>query len=339
MRFWSLDDDSIILDYKDDNHDELCERCLSENIKGICHRGRYANRVEAGASKLIFCHDKNTTAKQAKYIAKLTVTSLNKLVKIAKDVSSSLNEVEAIAYHNAKKMNASIGQKVDQIIDLETLNSTNDKLGLIKDLIENEPEKVARNVMFIRKTVQQIESEYNLIDSNNIDELLDDSQLTSVKIHKLLVGACYFYREECDAVGVKVFVSPTDAEVKVDYGIAKSAFGQVFSNISKYAKPHSKIQVNTRHLENFIDVCFEMESLYFEPAEVESMGRLNVRGVRAIKANRYSKSSSGIGLYAIRKFMHMHGGYYKMVSDKSTQYKSSGLRYSSNRISLGFPVR
>lgn len=333
MRFWIRCNGIIEFSYNDDTDIEVCERCLNEMIIGKCFKSRYAVRNDKNDSEYIYCHDQKTVAKQAKHISKITTASFSTITMAARKRSRDLNAVQSIAYHNAKKMNASIGQKIDRIVALESYTREANKLEIIKSEILKSPEIVAREILGVRKTVEQIEAEYNLIETLELSEPYSQSDLTLIKVHKLLVLGFYLNQEEFSKKKVHVNISETDLAIKVDYGVAKSAISQVFNNAAKYCKPNSEIEVIVKNSDEYINIEFSMTSLFFSADESEKLTDLGIRGDQTEDI-----AGEGIGLYAVRHFMAKHNGYYRMVSNEHTQLKSADKTYSYNVLTLDFPI-
>jgi len=331
MRFWVRCDDRIEFNYRDELDKEICERCLDEVIVGKCLKLRYAVRNSKNGVEYIYCHDKNTVAKRAKHISKITTEAFTTITRAAKERSKDINAIQTIAYHNAKKMNASIGQKIDKLIPYEEYNREEDKINVIKEEIKASPEIVAREILSVRKTVEQIEAEYNLIEVLDLSEPFSETDLTLTKAHKLLVLGYYFYQEEFSKKRIYVKISETDLAIKVDYGVAKSAIGQIFNNAMKYCKPETTLNVHVNDTGEHVEIIFTMTSLYFDKIEANKFSELGARGLQAKDI-----VGEGVGLYAVHHFMRMHNGYLNMKSNRSTSFKSGDKTYSENIFVLGF---
>ena len=331
MRFWVRYNGRIEFEYRGIGDTEICERCLDEEITGKCQKARYAVRNHKNQSEYIYCHEKQTPGKQAKHISKITTEAFPEIRKAAADASKEQNEIKIIAYHNAKKMNASIGHKISKIIPGDSFTKADNKIEIIASEIKKSPDLAAREILSILKTVEQIEAEYNLIEVLDSDEPFDDSDLTTIKVHKLLVLGFYLYEEEFRRKRVYVDINHTDISIKVDYGVAKSAIGQIFNNAVKYCKPDSKVNINAIDIGNYIEINFSMTSLYFNDEETKTLMNLGTRGHQTEDIN-----GEGIGLYAVFSYMKKHKGYFKMDSNPSTRFKSGNKTYSENLFTLGF---
>ena len=331
MRFWIRCNNRIEFEYREEIDNEVCERCLAEEIRGKCQKSRYAVKASKNDSEFIFCFDKNVVSKQAKHIAKITLEAFPLITKAARERNRDLNKIQTIAYHNAKKMNASIGQKIDKLIPYEEYSREEDKINVIKAAIQSTPDSVAREILGVRKTVEQIEAEYNLIEVLDLSEPFSENDLTLIRAHKVLVLGYYFYQEEFSKKRIFVKISETDLAIKVDYGVAKSAIGQIFNNALKYCKPETPLYVNVNDVNDYIELQFQMTSLYFDESECSKFTELGARGNQVKDI-----AGEGVGLYAVYHFMRMHNGYFKMSSNKNTSFRSGDKTYSENTFILGF---
>src|SRR5690554_3396266 len=229
--------------YQDEGDNEICERCLQEEIKGKCFKSRYALRKAKDNIEYIFCFERKVVAKQALHTANITLKSFNRLFKIANAKSKQVNKIQQIAYHNAKKMNAAIGQKIDVFLNGYEGYQNHSEIEKIKSAVINNPDLVSKNIFSVRKTVQQIESEYNLIEITDLSEPFNEKDLTKYKVHKLILKGSLFHEVELKNRDIYVDISPSDLSVKLDYGVANSIICQIFDNAQKYCKPSTIIKV------------------------------------------------------------------------------------------------
>lgn len=332
MRFWIKGEgDRIDFSYVEEGDRESCEECLTKDIRGKCHKGRYACRGSNSGSQFIFCHDKNVVGKQAKHISRITTQAFPSLAQAAKKKGEMVNRIETIAYHNAKKMNASIGQKIDRFFPDLGRSSYEQKREVFEKKISESPSRFAREIIGVRKIVEQVEAEYNLIDVLDLDQPFRKADLTYLKVHKLVVLGFYLYQEDLVDNKIYVDVSESDVSVKVDYGVAKSAIGQIFNNAVKYCKRDTKLSVDISESDDFVEISFQMTSLHFENEDVGSLMSLGGRGNEAVH-----QPGDGTGLFAVNQFMRMHHGYFKMHSNSATCFRSDGKQYSENSFVLGF---
>lgn len=329
MRFWIRTKDSIEFQFADDEDKETCDLCLIEEISGRCKKGRYAARNSKGDVDFIYCHERSTVAKQAKHISKITTASFDTITRACQRRSDEVNELRTIAYHNAQKMNASIGQKLDKVIP--DLSQPGDRISRIASEIEKNSIAAAKDILSVRKGVEQIEAEYNLVEVLDSREPFADNELMTVRAHKLLVSSFYLHADEFTAQKVYVDIQDTDISLRVDYGVAKSAISQIFSNAVKYCRPNSDIIVSLQVISEYVEISFTMESLKISNEDSTRIVELWGRGSQAPK-----KNGTGIGLYAVRRYMWMHKGYLAIDNGEKIHSTVNQREYTTNTFRLGF---
>jgi hypothetical protein len=310
MKYW-VKSKIGLLDYRDEDDDEECSNCLVDNFIGRCKKERLCVRRDAAdKDNIIFCFEKNMPTKQAAHIAKITTSTHPKVMKLALRANGSIHDIETVAYHNAKKLNASIGQKLAQLNLKDKGNQ--------------------QTILTLRKIVEQIEGEYNFVDILSDPGEISIKEMTEIKVHKLIVGEVYLYQVELNKRNIRVEVADTELEICVEYGISRSSIGQVLNNIIKYCRHESIVDVSVTKNGDFVDIKFEMVSQFFTNSDVSRLKKLYERGREVLN------NGEGIGLYAIDLFQKKHGGYLKMKSDEESIFMFRGIQYSRNTVTLGF---
>ncbi|MEZ5493683.1 MAG: hypothetical protein R3E61_03590 [Pseudomonadales bacterium] len=299
-----------------------------EEISGICHKKRYAYRKEKEDNIYIFCHEENSVSKQVKWVSGICVEGYLKAELIAKSFKSDLNDFEAIALHNVRKHTASLGQKIGNIIGEDGLSSAQDKLGHIKNSVKSNINSVAKELLTSRKLLEQMEFDFIMIESLTTKIGLQD--LTAHKAHHLVKMAYYLHEEEI-LKKHRVNIATYDGKILCDFGSARSAISQIFSNAIKYCKNNEQINVVFVEDGDFVSICFEMVSLYFSSAEAVNLTQKGYRGI-----NTKNIDGKGIGLYAVSHFMEMNHGYMDISSSEATKFHSGENHYSTNRFVLSF---
>lgn len=332
MKFWILRDGQISYTYKDDGDKQSCTKCITEYESGFCSKKRFADKISKDDETYIFCHDENVVKGTAKHISKITAASFSSIYNASKKKRADLTEIEIIAYHNAKKMNAQIGQKINKIISDNELASTKNKIDFIERKIKKDARSVAREILSARKIVQQIETEYNLIEILDMNQPFRDDDLTKIKAHQLLVSAFYLYEEDFSEKGITVKINPTQVELLVDFGVAKSAIGEIFQNSIKYCKKKTSIDISVTTDDVYSHLTFRMTSLHFSN---EEQSRLTLKSFRGSQAQEIQ--GSGIGLFAVNAYMNLHKGKLSFHSSESTKHYYKNGYYSENTFTLSFP--
>lgn len=335
MRFWTRDKfDNITFYYKDKNDDEACELCIIETVEGRCRRERYAYRKEEQNQLFVFCHDSDTVSKQAKMTSRIAIKGYLDAFKIVDTIKSDLNDMEAIALHNARRYSTGIGLKVNRIAAEDELAASKDKISFIENKIKANPREAAREYLSIIKSINQIDYEYNVLDSYRKQKFIE-SDFTRHKAHTLVLMSFYLFEE--DFITKKIFfdIEKTfKGHIYADFATARSAIGQILSNSLKYCKPESNLYVKFKPNGTFLSVSFEMTSRYFSNSEKH---KFTIKGYRGNNAK--DTDGQGVGLYAAQKMMELNGGTLEMNSHENTAFESQGHRYSQNEFTLTFRTR
>jgi signal transduction histidine kinase len=301
------------------------------NFNGQCNQDRYAYNIQRTDHVFSFCYEKNVPSKQVKFLSKIACRGYEEAFKIQKAVQNDFASFESIALHNVRKLTAAIGQKVDSIASEEDVYKSDDRIGCFRKNIENNVNQTARELLSIRKSVNQIEFEYNAIDAYRSTDVMKDSWFTEHRAHTIVVMTFYMYEQDFREKRIRLDVEKYNGCVNVDFSMARSSISQILNNAVKYCKPQSNITVNFVEDEKFVSIKFEMESLYFTNVESKSFALKGKRG-----SNSVGIPGDGIGLFTAALMMEHNGGKLIINSNENTRYQSSGKSYSTNEFTLVF---
>ncbi len=332
MKFWVKNKDGLcVYSYSDDTDMHICERCMTGNFNGQCSQNRYAYNVQRNEIIYSFCYEKNVPSKQVKFLAKIACRGYEEAFKIQKSLQNDFASFESIALHNVRKLTAAIGQKVDSIASEVEVYKSEDKIGYFKKKIDLNSTQAAKELLSIRKSVNQIEFEYNAIDAYRSTDVMKESWFTEHKAFTIVVMTFYMYEQNFKEKRLWLDVDKYNGYVNVDFSMARSSISQILSNAVKYCKPESRIIVSFVEEEKFVFIKFEMESLYFSNDESKYFALKGKRG-----ANSTGIPGEGIGLFAASLMMQHNGGKLLINSNENTRYQSDGKIYSTNEFTLIF---
>lgn len=332
MKLWVLDKQgNCLFNYKDGNDSEVCERCLTAVLEGECARSRYAIHKSTELNEFRFCFDRSIKGKQARFISKLAVHGYSDVLRVSHALQEDIRSLEGIVLHNVRKLTAGIGQKIDGIASEELAAKEIDKIAFFEKCIDQRKRHVARELLSIRKSINQIEFEYNSLDSYKKQGKGNDSWFTSHKAHTLVVMTYYMYEPEFKERRLHLDTDEYYGEVLVDFSMARSAISQVLSNAIKYCKPDSTVGVKFKDEGLTTHVLIEMTSLYFDNNEVP---KFTIKGYRG--KNSVGIDGQGLGLFAAALMMSLNQGTLEMRSNESTKFESEGKLYSQNEFELIF---
>lgn len=336
MKFWIKDiNGNILYKYAEGGDTSDCEVCLNAYKQGVCKHGRYANTKTSNDLSYIFCHNKNTIGKQAKYISNIVVDAHAKALTHNNHVISLIKNYESIALHNAKKITSDIGLKINRLISEEELSRSQDKISLIDVRLRNNSKEAAREIWSVIKSLNQLDYEYNSLESYS--QLADQNrsslvqEFTKHKAHTLLLMSYYLHEEDFQSKNLKLEITPFTGFVYVDFAIARSAISQILSNAIKYCRPNSKAMANIYCKGDYTYFNFKMCSRFFTNAEKSKFTIEKYRGI-----NSSGTKGQGLGLFSACQMMRLNLGGIEISSDEKVVYGSDGIQYSNNEFTLYF---
>ena len=333
MRLWIRDlKGNVVIAYAEKNDDEGCQKCLNEVVLGKCHKKRFANRKIDADKEFVFCHEKNVVSKQASVTSKMVIFGFRKAYQIANSIVTDLTDLETIALHNAKKLTASVGLKIDKIASEEDMSKSVDKISFIEGKLKTSPREAAREILSIKRAVSQIEYEYNALESfRKQGEKGIEIGFTRHKAHTVVLTSFYLLEENFYSNGLRLKIDPYQGYVNIDFGTAKSAISQILSNAIKFCKPSSEIHTRFLEKDGFVLIKFEMISRFFTNDEKKHFTEKKYRG-----GNSVNTEGQGIGLFAVQRMMSLNAGSLEINSHEGTKFESGGVIYSRNEFTLSF---
>lgn len=329
--------------YSDREDDGICPNCsecvVKDEATGQCSKDRYFCRKHAtdGRHTFFFCLDHVRTKKQAKQLIKLTIDAYQRSANIRADTASIANNVIELAIHNTRNLNAEINNKLLSLVDERKLMDAADKMVFIENAVRNSPGRFAREILNILKSTTQIMHEYNVVDFLNANIALKPADFGRHRAHTLYVMSFYLYEQEFKKNGILVQAENSWDEIWVHWTTARTAVAQLFDNCLKYCSPKEPMSVKFRKREanghQFLDMVFEMTSVYFTNREAPGLLSPGVRGSYSDKVRGRGK---GLGLGIIQRMMELNNGSFHFKSDEQTHFVEEGVPYSHNEFVLSF---
>src|SRR5690606_3612632 len=144
----------------------------------------------------------------------------------------------------------------------ERLSHSEDKIAYIERVVAVDVKAFAKDILSVLRMSTQIGHEYNVIDYLKPNIQLVKSEFGRVKVHKLLVGAFYQFDVDFKSKNIFVKIFPTMLSVFVNYNTVRTLLTHVFTNALRYCMPDTEIRINTQSVGQFVQISFEMRSLY-----------------------------------------------------------------------------
>jgi len=318
----------------DDNEETQlisCPTCSDEICKQSCHLGYVSHAKILDSHKYVVCHPPSTPKKQVRYFSKLAIQAFKFGQAASISLNSRFNTHEIIALHNIKRLVEGIGLKLEKTAKLGVDSEKGNKLNEIAERISIDPRESARNILSAMKSAYQVEYEFDAIDKAKNLAQPNSSTYTKQKIHTLLIMGFYLFEEELRNKSISVDIMEYHGKFNADFGSARSAVSQIFSNAVKFCKENSRIDIRFIEHENYVSIVFKMISRYFSNEEISQFILFQIRG-----KNSVGTSGDGIGLYSASLMMKYNSGLLQIESNENTRFHQNGQEYSENKFILQF---
>lgn len=128
-------------------------------------------------------------------------------------------------------------------------------------------------------------------------------EFNDVSLKKAILNQFSSFSEEFEEMGISIKFSDHFSDeciVSLDKKLFSLIMYNFFSNALKYSKQGESIRLNYDEETNSLDIS--MYSVKIEKIEIE---KIFEDGVRGINANKVSSSGYGLGLFAIKKALHL----------------------------------
>ncbi len=328
-------------EYQDIRNNSSCERCMSteptlSERAFLCQKKHYfvSKLAEDKKSFFIFCLKEAKTSKHAKYIVKIFIDAFYKSILPIQGIAAIQKNASEISVHNTRNLNAEINNKLLSLLKESELYKSDDKIKYIESRIKEKPNAFAREILSVLKSTRQIMNEYNVHDFIDPASILHDADFSRQKIHTLCVMSFYLFEQDFKEKEISLQITKCHDKVIINWNTAQTALAQLYDNCLKYCKKNTTIQVSfTSSSESFIEVKYEMTSLFFSRDESKF---LTLFGKRGQFADSIDNKGRGIGMHIIQRMMDLNGGYFRYESNESTKYYSDNKPYSENVFILGF---
>lgn len=341
MKFavYNQKNNQMIYKYCDEKHNNTCDKCfinpmLSTENSFNCQANNYcvSKRSNDNTKTFIFCFDEYKVKKQAIFAAKHLIKIYYTGMSITNDRKLLHEKSKDVAVHNTRNISAEINSKLLRIFDETLLSQAPNKIQFIETRLSTDTHEIAREILSIIKSVNQIILEHNIIDLLNPSINLYKSEFGYHNIHTLCVLTFYLYEHEFSSKRIFVKICKYKESCYANYGTIKTALSQMFDNALKYCKHNTTLNINfVSHDANYIDIVFEMTSLYFSNDEKMSLLLPEVRGKQA---DKHDFDGKGLGLGIINRMIELNRGCFMFESNDSTILTSDNIQYSNNTFTF-----
>ena len=304
---------------------KLVEACPEYNDKR-----RFGKVINNNGTTFLCCDQTKTTKLFREKLEGLSYAYHD--LKLPKD--ELINSVKTTAQkrvnrlvHNLTSINAHNIQEIYDLVPQSILTSdVNKQLDKIKKEIVANPQNAALMFLRIAKHNIHMKSEFSIYKKLERAEPTLDKRKHS--IHKVLMNVLHTFFVDFSDKDVYVEVGECRSNIVCDYEVVQVAFYHIIENSAKYVQPKSKIEIEFKDSEKFVEVSIKMHSLYIQEDE---MGKIFDEGYSGVEAKRSQKAGEGIGLWRVKQMLELNCSTIEIKAGKDFE-KIMGFRFSNNEI-------
>lgn len=320
-----------------------CEKCLvigdnevNDIIKCTKNRYRVTRVLPSNNLGFVFCIDSNRS-KEARFIASIVIDGYLKARELIRHKNDSYERATDVAVHNTRNLVAQITSKLNSLFDDWAISQSAQKILYIEQTIKQHTFDVAKELLSIMKLATQISVQYSIIDYLRPDASLKQNEFAYHEIHRLMMIFYYLFEQEFSTRNINVEIQQTREKVFVNYNTIMTAIVQLFHNCLKYCADDSTIIVKFINTDrNYLEILFEMLSVYLTEYDIQNILRPGVRG-QHVSSDVFS--GLGLGMGIIHRMIELNKGYLKFgrLSDEKVFINSTP--YSHNYFSINLCKR
>jgi len=205
--------------------------------------------------------------------------------------------------HNLINHNSNILQELYKLVPQDSLRAGNNHLELIEEFLVKDSRKAAYTYLRILKSSNLMKAEFEVYDMLNTSEPYLD--FTDHQIHKVLILTLNPFWLDFAEIKVSINIQPFLEKVHIDYRSISVVLSHIFDNATKYLMPHSDFNISFDSDLKEVSIYIKMISLKVESHEVSKIFEESNSGKWA---NKLELSGDGIGMYLVRKLVHLNKG-------------------------------
>lgn len=262
--------------------------------------------------------------------AEIMIASARKVeLELSKVRERAENQTRRLV-HNLKSLTAKTMQEIYLIAMQDKLMaSPKEALDYLEREVKKSPREVAKALIEILKYQGAQKAEFSAF--NKLSGGFYSIRREPHKIHKVLMSVFYLFFNDFTDKRVKVSVAPCDLTAYFDYESLHVCVYHLVDNSAKYIKPGCDFSVFASVKENSVDIIFEMESLFIEDGEVESVFEEGYSGKKAVQNQL---QGSGVGLFLARQMARLNGGGLSLLKGIKLPHAPD---YARNKFVLSLP--
>lgn len=329
----------VLFSYDEFQNHARCKKCFFEG-KSICQTN-YFYEKQIDEKKYCFCFPRSKVKnnRQAKYFADIVIAAY-RAANCMLSFGDAYQKSQKMAFHDSREIISAIKTKLLLAMNLseENFMLATDKKGTIESQIRADIPNVARNILSIYKSTEQLIHEFTLLDYLHPNASVERADIDRVRLHTLYVMSFYMYEEEFHKRNIYFTPASSYEYIYTHFMLGKTIIAQLFDNMLKYVLEGSSI--NVHFLSSVIDgisyhgISFEMQSTPFEESEIPLLTTSGYRGKYVDKENTHGQ---GQGLYIINRLLELLHGRLCITTDGRITFDSKAdCSYSTNTFIIYF---
>lgn len=276
--------------------------------------------------------DEDRISKSNKVFNTFTATLINVLETTFGVIDKNAKIIADDYLHNITKIHGNQKSIIERLtMSAEQSDTYNGFKNQVKETIVGTPDDVVEDICALAKEVRLIDYHiggYKLLTNINPPQITFNHNLK-----KFLLGLSHLFFDSFKEANILISLHEINPDFKCSFeyetfNIAMHAF---IENITKYAKPYSKVIVYTNEDSN--SLIFEMESIRIER---EEKFKIFERGFSGRCVPKEMKGS-GIGMYLLKQSLERSGIEFNFIPDYSHSSEVNDIRYDKNKFIFYFP--
>jgi len=235
--------------------------------------------------------------------------------------------------HNLRTLNAqSIQEQYSFLSQDQLTDNYQNLLEFVTKAINDNPEKAAIAFIRLAKNNANIKTEFAAHEKLSVVNPILSKNRHSVR--KVILNVYHSFYLDFKEKNVTVFIFNSEKKVVFDYETIRLALYHLLSNISKYIKRNSNLQIGIKDSEGEFSIFFDMESIHIEKDEVQKIFEDNYSGIKVRAANKQGK---GLGMGLIKKALTLNDATIEVIPGDGINTKNK-VDYSNNKFIISFKI-
>ncbi len=235
--------------------------------------------------------------------------------------------------HNITKIHGNQKSIIERLtMFAEEGDTYSDFRNRVKDTVKESLDDTAEDICALAKEVRLID--YHIGGYKLLTNISEPLVTHNHNLKKFLLGLTHLFFESFNTNNILVSLHDVQSDFRCsfEYETFNIALHSFVENITKYAKPYSKVTAYTDF--SSMTLTFEMESIRIDKDEKIKIFERGFSGRCVPKDMR----GSGIGMYLMKKSLERSNIEISVVTDYGQSTELNGVRYDKNKFIFYFPM-